>query len=71
MHAALLSGAMDRPKTTDTEDDLLAFQSSFLCSGERPSASLKRKIEEPSSSSVDARDVVRLNDEGSYLCAQP
>lgn len=57
-----------RPKATDTEEDLLAFQSRFLTSGERPAASLKRKVQEQSSSK-DAKDVVRLGDEGAhYFC---
>ena len=31
-----------RPKATDTEEDLLSLQESFLASGELPSASLHR-----------------------------
>lgn len=31
-----------RPKSTDTEEDLLSLQESFLASGELPSASLHR-----------------------------
>ena len=59
-----------RPKATDTEEDLLAFQSSFLSSGERPAASLKRKAGESSSigggSMEGVKDVVRLSDEGAH-----
>lgn len=50
-----------RPKATDTEDDLLALQSGFLSSGEGPSASVKGKVlDQP----PDAKDVVKLSDEG-------
>lgn len=55
-----------RPKATDTEEDLLAFQSTFLSSGERPAASLKRKAAGESSSMEGVRDVVRLSDEGAH-----
>ena len=56
-----------RPKAADTEDDLMQAQSSFLSSGERPAASFKRKMEdEPRGvASVGAKDVVRIDIEGS------
>ena len=37
-----------RPKATDTEEDLLSLQESFLASGELPSASLHSKRAAPS-----------------------
>ena len=43
----------------------MILQSRFLSSGERPAASLKRDVQEPSSSE-GARDVVTLTYEGSF-----
>ena len=62
-----------RPKATDTEEDLLAFQGSFLSSGSKPSASLKvvagekRKKHQTFTchqTEEETRDVVRLENEG-------
>lgn len=65
LSAATIWDMNSRPKATDTQDDLLAMQSSFFSSGERPSVSVKRKVQDPSAgSSVGAKDVVRLSDEG-------
>ena len=61
-----------RPKASDTEEDLLAFQDSFLSSGKRPSASLKvqtgekRKSTEEEKANSGRRDFVVLESEGRY-----
>ena len=51
-----------RPKATDTEEDLLAFQDKFLTTGEKPCASIKtdhekseRKVQVGSKRSQDGQ----------------
>ena len=67
-----------RPQITDTEEDLLAFQESFLSSGQKASVSIKvlarekRKVEgslpgRTRDEGRRGRDVVTLNTEG-YTC---
>lgn len=59
--------SIKRPKATDTEDDLLALQESFLSHGEKPSVLLKKvKVQNVSDSAGQSRgrDVVRLSDQG-------
>lgn len=69
-----------RPKATDTEEDLLAFQEKFFTAGEKPSASVKTddantetKVQVGSKRSQDGqnvrhqRDVVNLQVEGMAL----
>ena len=68
-----------RPKATDTEDDLLAFQEKFLSSGEKPSASVdaqrkvkvgSKRLQQASQGTTEtlsqARDVVDLQMEGYF-----
>ena len=66
-----------RPKATDTEEDLLAFQEKFMSSGESPSASVKagdkiragskRDTKHYSEDAVQSRDVVDIKLEGEGL----
>ena len=57
--------SIKRPKATDTEDDLLALQESFLSGGEKPSVLLKKvRIQDPP---APERDVVRLGVKGGYI----
>ncbi len=59
--------SLKRPKATDTEDDLLALQESFLSHGKKTSALLKRaKVQDASAPAPrqNSRDVVRLSNKG-------
>ena len=59
---------LKRPKATDTEEDLLTLQESFLSSGSKPSASMvsrvgekrRQQLEEEGAGSRE-RDVVQLH----------
>ncbi len=56
--------SIKRPKATDTEDDLLAFQENFLSHKEKPSVVLKKvKVQDSHVSTVQhtRRDVVTLS----------
>ena len=60
---------LKRPKATDTEEDLLALQESFLSSGNKPSASVvsragekrRQQPEEGATGGSRERDVVQLH----------
>ena len=59
--------SIKRPKATDTEDDLLTLQESFLSHKEKPSVLLKKvKVEDAPVSTVQPtrRDVVSLSTKG-------
>ena len=68
-----------RPKATDTEEDLLAFQEKFISSGEKPSASVdaqrkvkvgSKRVQQASQDTTEtvsqARDVIDLQMEGYF-----
>ena len=65
---------LKRPSATDTEEDLLAFQESFLASGSKPAASVaarsrvgekrKQTVQQEDRSEERERDVVQLQSEG-------
>ena len=51
-----------RPKATDTEEDLLALQESFLASGSEPAASIADRVK--TGEKRGGRDVVQMTLEG-------
>ena len=64
---------LKRPSAADTEEDLLAFQQSFLASGSKPAASVaarsrvgekRKQLQQGEHSREGERDVVRLQSEG-------
>ena len=64
---------LKRPSATDTEEDLLAFQESFLASGSKPAASVaarsrvgekRKQLQQEDHSEERERDVVQLQSEG-------
>ena len=64
---------LKRPSATDTEEDLLAFQESFLASGSKPAASVaarsrvgekRKQLQQEDRSEERERDVVQLQSEG-------
>ena len=64
---------LKRPSVADTEEDLLAFQQSFLASGSKPAASVaarsrvgekRKQLQQGEHSGERERDVVRLQSEG-------
>ena len=64
---------LKRPSATDTEEDLLTFQQSFLASGSKPAASVaagsrvgekRKQLQQGEHSGEGERDVVRLQSEG-------
>lgn len=64
---------LKRPSAADTEEDLLAFQQSFLASGSKPAASVaagsrvgekRKQLQQGEHYGEGERDVVRLQSEG-------